>query len=716
MNELINRLKLSQLIIGSLLIVGLIPLVLLSGVLTWLSESALEESAYNQLSAARAIKARQVQSYFAEREGDLNVLSNTTLFFYNQSQLSIAEQTRIKVEAIEARFSQINRELTLFAESYDTHQALKAFNRDFIVGESVQDNARWRINRDLYGEHMTRFQQAFDWYDTYLINMDGYILYSVNQGSELGLNIQVDPLKDTGLAEAYALASKSNKVNNYFGDLSYYPPAKDYATFIVRPVSDTNGQVMGYVALRISSTLFNRILSGGNELEQKSFLVGEDKKLRSDAAFLTIAESYQANISIATLATTSKNAGAGMIRSYDGELVLSEWQPIAVSDSVTWTLVNEVGVESALVPKVGEEQSYYEAYLAEYGYYDLFLIHPDGEIFYTVAKEPDYKTNILSGIYSNSNLGRLIQQVAKTKSYGLADFAPYAPSQNTPAAFIAIPVFSQNEVVFYAALQLSLDSINSVMQLREGMGDTGETYLVGSDYRMRSDSYIDKTGHSVIASFAGTVEHNGVKTKASISALNGLTGTEEVIDYNDNPVLSSFSPLNIGETTWAVIAEIDVVEAFQAIYKIKNVIWATLGGTILITVLFSLYLANVIRKPLGGEPREMMELAEQIADGDLTHSFKSNIKQGNVYASLYKMTTNLKALIGNILESSQVLASTAEETAVASEQTTKAVTNQQVDTEMMATAVNQMTNTISDVAKNTEHAAMASKEAHQRSF
>ena len=54
----------------------------------------------------------------------------------------------------------------------------------------------------------------------------------------------------------------------------------------------------------------------------------------------------------------------------------------------------------------------------------------------------------------------------------------------------------------------SIDFIDLVMNERSSMGETGETYLVGPDLRMRSDSYLDPVNHSVAASGKGTIEKN----------------------------------------------------------------------------------------------------------------------------------------------------------------------------------------------------------------
>ena len=53
------------------------------------------------------------------------------------------------------------------------------------------------------------------------------------------------------------------------------------------------------------------------------------------------------------------------------------------------------------------------------------------------------------------------------------------------------------------------------MSERAGLGETGETYLVGSDKLMRSDSYLDPKHHSVVASFRNP-EKGKVETEAQI--------------------------------------------------------------------------------------------------------------------------------------------------------------------------------------------------------
>jgi len=132
---------------------------------------------------------------------------------------------------------------------------------------------------------------------------------------------------------------------------------------------------------------------------------------------------------------------------------------------------------AALGPQVEAAHGAFLAdYVKQYGYYDLFLIDPAGLAFYTAAKEPDYNSNLLTGPYKDSNLGQLVRRVVADKRFGMADFAPYAPSKGEPAAFIALPLLDGGgQVKLVVALQLSLEAVNAVMQRREGMGKTGES-------------------------------------------------------------------------------------------------------------------------------------------------------------------------------------------------------------------------------------------------
>jgi methyl-accepting chemotaxis protein len=172
------------------------------------------------------------------------------------------------------------------------------------------------------------------------------------------------------------------------------------------------------------------------------------------------------------------------------------------------------------------------------------------------------------------------------------------------------------------ALQLSLDAINKIMQQRDGMGKTGETYLVGPDKLMRSDSFLDPTNHSVKASFAHP-EKGMVDTVAAKEALAGTTGEKIIIDYNGNPVLSAFTPVKIGHTTWALIAEIDEWEAFAAVKAIAWLIGVIALAGIVAILIVAFLVARAITHPINRIITGLGDGSDQVASASAEVSASS---------------------------------------------------------------------------------------------
>ena len=93
-----------------------------------------------------------------------------------------------------------------------------------------------------------------------------------------------------------------------------------------------------------------------------------------------------------------------------------------------------------------------------------------------------------------------------------------------------------------------------------GLGNSGETYLVGYDFLMRSSSRFQKE----------SVLKTKVNTLAVDSVFAGMSGTKVINDYRNIVVLSSYSKINIPSLNWVLLSEIDYKEVLKPIYKIRN--------------------------------------------------------------------------------------------------------------------------------------------------
>jgi HAMP domain-containing protein len=238
--------------------------------------------------------------------------------------------------------------------------------------------------------------------------------------------------------------------------------------------------------------------------------------------------------------------------------------------------------------------------LEAFGYYDIFIVdNASGNVVYTVFKELDFATNLTTGSWAKTELARAFTQ-AKTLPQGkssLTDFAPYVPSYEAPAAFLATPIYIQGKALGTLIVQVPIEPINAIMQERSGMGKTGETYLVGPDYLMRSDSFLDPKNHSVSASFASP-DTGSVKTEAIQKALNGQTGAQLLIDYNGNPVLSAFAPVKIADFTWVIAAEIDEAEALKSVYSLRTITLIIAVILLAAVAVLALFSARLVSQPI----------------------------------------------------------------------------------------------------------------------
>ena len=369
---------------------------------------------------------------------------------------------------------------------------------------------------DTYGQVLNQFQKESGFYDVFIIcAKHGHIMYSAAREKDLGTNLGHGPYKESGLAKLRTKLIKSNEA--VLVDFEPYVPSNNEpASFAGYPIRNENGGLLGMVAFQLPLDQINHIMQARHGMGKtgETYLVGPDKLMRSDSfldpdnhsVIASFANPEKGSVDTeAVRETFAGKSGSKVITDYNGNQVLSCYDTIKIKD-LTWAVIAEIDVAEAFSPIDEEGNEFYAKYIEMYGYYDLFLINPDGYVFYTAAKESDYQTNLVNGKFANSNLGKLARQVLNTKQFGMADFAPYVPSNNEPCSFIAQPVVHNGQAEIIVALQLSLDAINGIMQQRDGMGKTGETYLVGADKLMRSDSFLDPTNHSVKGSFANPLQ------------------------------------------------------------------------------------------------------------------------------------------------------------------------------------------------------------------
>jgi len=683
-------------------VLGLVPAAIVSLISTIHSSTDVTEKVFNQLTAINQIKKQAIENYFAEREGDMGVLIDIADSMQQQAFIKLSAINELKKSQLSDYFKNNNTKLESLANEKNTHQAIAELVNDF------SNKKQWNSLLNKFDKEYKSLLASFGWYDFFIISTKGTIVYSVTRENDLGKKISED-LRDSSFNQAFILAKQSKSSEIEFGDfLPYAPSNNDPAAFFIKPVT-VQGKRIGYIAYQQPLDKINTILGNREGMGDtgESYLVGQDKLMRSDSYLnptdYSVTASFTGNNQVNTQATEQAlqgNKDTNVIMDYNNNPVVSSWDFIDVSHGVRWAIISEVDVAEAFNPKVANNDEFYQHYISKYGYYDLFLINPNGHIFYTVTKEADFNTNILNGKYADSNLGQLITEISRTNQYGFVDFASYEPSNGDPAAFIGQPLLKANgQVALYVALQIPLEGIQAIMEIREGMGKTGESYLVGSDLRMRSDSFLDPKGHTVKASFSGSIEENGVDTEAAKRALKGERGTDIIIDYNGNPVLSSFDRIEFDSFNWAILSEIDEPEAFASIHNNTIFMLILMVAIIIVISLIGMFIGKRMATPI----TEIADVAQRVAKGDLTTNVvkTSNDEVGHLQEAIGLMIKNLSRMVGNISGIAIQQASTSEELATITTQTSTTLTEQQAVSEQLATAMQEMGATASEVASNT---------------
>ena len=181
------------------------------------------------------------------------------------------------------------------------------------------------------------------------------------------------------------------------------------------------------------------------------------------------------------------------------------------------------------------------------------------------SREADFATNVVDGKWKDTDLGnafRAARDNPQVDALNLFDFRPYAPSNDAPAGFVSTPILDdEGELKGVLALQMPIDRMNSVMQVTSGMGETGETYIVGQDLLMRSDSRFSEES---------TVLKRTVDTQAVNTALSGESGVGHMLDYQGAKVVSAYAPLEFLGVRWAVLSEAKVDEVMAAVASARN--------------------------------------------------------------------------------------------------------------------------------------------------
>jgi methyl-accepting chemotaxis protein len=623
------------------LFIAIVPLLAI-GVITYMvASNAMMLKAKQNLQAIGRTKAAAIETFFDERRADMSVLHE--IVFTMQQEAFAKLETIRKNKTIWVEDYLLNRlgDADVLSSDPTTTRALLAFRKAGNV-----KNYAWNLAVKAYGPWLTRHKETYGYQNLYLVSADGRVLFSVVEGSDLGENLVRGRLKNSPATKAFRKGFK--KVA--FQDFEIYEPiGYQQACFVSAPIK-SGSKVIGVLIGLLAVDQINAILQERTGLSEttEAYLVGSTEKgvtLRS--------ERFTKNGAIGAPATDpyldkalSGEAGTTFMTDDQGIYKLSAYGPIKVP-GVSWAINVTAHVEEIISPKFAQtEEDFFTYYKEGYGYLNFYLINPEGYLFYSVIHQNDYHTNLLTGPYKETNLGKAVQEVLTTQQLQFTDFEKYEPSQNTPTAFLAQPIIIDDKIVVIVAAQLATTQLQVILEDYTGLGLTGDTYIVGNDRMWRSDSRFldDLMVESTILNPKYTINAEAIDR-----ATGEQTDTRIRTNYRNHKVMSTASVITIQKKTketslqWTLFSDIDISEVRRPVMRMAFISAGVLGTTLIGVVLLSLIMSGGLTLQVN----RIMELFNEIGMGQYKSrtDVVSKDELGSMAQSLNAMLDNTLSLI-----------------------------------------------------------------------
>ena len=386
--------------------------VVVTGLLGYVrARDALEQAIYNQLTTAREIKARQIETYFRTVHAQLRLLAASKMVvdstrefraaFIELDSQALPDGTRAEVsDWYRAHFlPEISRVLGKeppLADYLPMGSGANYLQYHYVVKnphpterrrllDDAGDGSRYSRLHALYHPLM-RAAATTVGFDDFMIAdaRSGRLIYGVDKEVDFATSTQIGPYRKTNVAAAVArCAGSADRSAVCLEDFGLYAPAGGAPTaFMAAPIID-EGIVIGVLIAQLSDDEIDKVVTGDRRWTHEGFgasgeayLVGPDSLVRSaPRAFYENRDLYFAELKavgtpaaeidairrfdtpvllqrIDTKASRSALAGVegtGEIIGYRGLPTLASWGPLAIP-GLKWALVAKVDSAEAFAP------------------------------------------------------------------------------------------------------------------------------------------------------------------------------------------------------------------------------------------------------------------------------------------------------------------------------------------------------------------------------
>ncbi len=272
------------------------------------------------------------------------------------------------------------------------------------------------------------------------------------------------------------------------------------------------------------------------------------------------------------------------------------------------------------------------------GFGELLLVDRSGNVVFSLDKSIDFGTNLVDGPYDDSGLADALNRELPTVPTGdgvYVDFARYLPARGAPVLFIAAAVRDEASVVGAIAFEVDAAALTALTTAggrwdEIGLGATGETYVVGADRLLRSDSRlwledpdeylrelegtdVDPQVAELIELFDSTILLQPVESTAVRTALDGEMFSGSSTNYLGRATSTVASPVGVDGLNWVIVADIAASETDDAVNSYLGTVLLLTALLVPVVWLCGLWLARRLTRSVA----PLLAAADSVASGDL---------------------------------------------------------------------------------------------------
>ncbi|MDH5180352.1 MAG: methyl-accepting chemotaxis protein [Gammaproteobacteria bacterium] len=384
------------------------------------AEIAIEEQVNDRLLALNEIRKHQIQDYFKTLQRNIRAYSIDSLtvsmvqsldrgFRKDAGQIKGSDEDKKNLaayykNAFSKYFNEKNghdpESLELLVEKMDP--VAVSFQQGYIAGNDAPFGEKhFLLDPDdgkLYNtEHATRHQQLQTFKaklgvaEIYLVNPQGYVIYSTNKNIDFATSLKNGPFAQTALGRVFteSIAAESHEHVSLSDFTAYLPAFNEQSAFIASPIQDTlvddAYEILGIMIFRITPESLNSIMTNDKQWDKiglgntgESYLTGKDNLLRSnsraiytslqgkgqdlgkivtDAKTRTIIKAQQSSIgllnvhSIGVEKALQGETGVAIGKSYTNAEALFAYTPLQ-QKGLNWVIISEIDVLEAFHAKI----------------------------------------------------------------------------------------------------------------------------------------------------------------------------------------------------------------------------------------------------------------------------------------------------------------------------------------------------------------------------